>query len=556
MLKGYHYFSCCAAVLLSLLVAGQDRVAEAESEGSLWAGAQMERDRRDMEWEQVREQIAEDEALRKQRVEQGNTPSVEIDESEVHFELKGIEHNPSEILTQEEIRGITDAYVGRQITAKDLLEMTDKITALYRDKGYMTCGAVLNRRIHDGVASIHLVEGRTEAITITGNRYTNEDYITGRLGLQTGEVANIDKLNENLRWFHGTNDVQLRVVIKPGTKEETTDYEIIVLEPKNQTVSLYTDNDGYENSGRWRQGLFYTMRSLSGNRDALRASFIRSQGTKAWSLGYSFPVSQRGMRLDLTYSGNRTEITSGELRELGVQGKAQSFSLTWRVPFSITERSRHEMGLQYVYQTTKTELGHGTGVGVEPWVDDKIHRVIPYVSFTHYGKSSVLYHKHSFVFARNRSLYGVSNTAKLYRLSAFWQKRYGGGQFWQGRVEGQWSANSYLTSSDRFFIGGVNSVRGYEEGFIGGTKGLTANLEYHIPLNKDRSVSLFPFFDWGTISGDVGMEHKTLMSAGLGLEAQYKDIYGTLTIGFPFKKDFYENKVDSTRINFSLSATF
>ncbi|MBO5650019.1 MAG: ShlB/FhaC/HecB family hemolysin secretion/activation protein, partial [Selenomonas sp.] len=297
---------------------------------------------------------------------------------------------------------------------------------------------------------------------------------------------------------------------------------------------------------------FYTMRSLSGYRDALRGSFIRSQGTKAWTMGYSIPLSQRGMRLDLNYSGNRTKITNGELKNLGVRGKAQSFSLNWRVPFYITAHSRHETGLQYIYQTSKTDWGYGS----VSWTDDKINRVIPYVSFTHYGNSSVFYHKHSFVFAKRRDIDGKSDSANLYRLSSFWQKRYGGGQFWQARLEGQWSSEDYLASSDRFFIGGVTSVRGYEEGFIGGPKGMTANLEYHVPLDKARRFSLFPFVDWGTISGVTGMEHRTLLSAGLGLEARYKQLYSTLSVGFPIKKDFYETSVDSTRVDFSLSATF
>ncbi len=539
------------ALALGFMGAGQTFVEAAANPTDI-AGMQMERDRRDIEREQVREEIAEDEAARKSQVEQGEASSTENADTEIHFELKKVEWNPSAILTQEELQAVTDAYIGRQITAKDLLEMTDKITALYREKGYMTCGAVLNRRIHDGVAKVRLVEGRTENVSVSGNRSTRENYITGRLGLKPGEIANIAKLNKDLRWFHGTNDIQLRVVIKPGAAEGTTDYEIIALEPQNQTVTLYLDNDGYDNSGRWRQGIFYAMRSLSGYRDALRGSFIRSQGTKAWTMGYSIPLSQRGMRLDLNYSGNRTKITNGELKNLGVRGKAQSFSLNWRVPFYITAHSRHETGLQYIYQTSKTDWGYGS----VSWTDDKINRVIPYVSFTHYGNSSVFYHKHSFVFAKRRDIDGNSDSANLYRLSSFWQKRYGGGQFWQARLEGQWSSEDYLASSDRFFIGGVTSVRGYEEGFIGGPKGMTANLEYHVPLDKARRFSLFPFVDWGTISGVTGMEHRTLLSAGLGLEARYKQLYSTLSVGFPIKKDFYETSVDSTRVDFSLSATF
>ncbi len=547
--------SFCLALLAGLLAGNQAAVA-APTEGGLDAGAQMERARREMEREQMMEQIAEDEAAKQNKVEQEEKAPAPEAGAEVSFELKQVNCSASEILTQEEIQGVTESYIGRQVIVKDLQEMAEKITDLYRQKGYMTCGAVLPpQRIHEGIVEIRLIEGKTGEVSITGNRYTKAGYITDRLGLKSGEIPNIDKLNRDLRWFHGTNDIQLRVVMKPGTQEGTTDYEIIAFEPKNQSVTLYADNDGYETSGRWREGLFYNMRSLTGQRDALRASFIRSQGTKAWALGYSFPISKEGMRLDLNYSSNKTKVTSGELKPLGVEGKATSYSLTWRVPVHITEHSRHEAGIQYVRQTAKTDLGRGTNL-VVPWVDDKIQRVIPYVSFTHYGNSTVFYHKHSFVLAKRTDIDNDSDTAKLYRLSSFWQKRYKSGQFWQARLDAQWGSSDYLASSDRFFIGGVNSVRGYEEGFIGGDRGMTAGLEYHIPLDKARRYSIFPFFDWGTVAGDTAPEHRTLMSAGLGIEARYKYLYSTLTVGFPFKKDFYENHLDSSRVDFSLSATF
>ena len=553
--------SICLVLALGLLAGSHAAAAPAPAPTpsptrGLDAGAQMERDRRDMERERVLEQIAEDEAAKKNKVEREDAPPADEAGTEISFELKQVNWNPSEILTQEEIRSVTESYIGRQVTLKDLREMADRITDLYREKGYMTCGAVLPpQRIHEGVVEVRLIEGKTGEITVEGNRHTKTGYIISRLGLKPGEIANTDKLNRDLRWFHGTNDFQLRVVMKPGAEDGTTDYEILALEPQNQTVTLYVDNDGYESSGRWRQGIFYNIRSLSGQRDALRMSFLRSQGTKAWSLGYSFPISPKGMRLDLDYAGNRTEVTNGELRALGVEGKSNSFSVTWRVPFLVTEKARHEAGLQYVDQKAKSELGQRTGL-VVPWVDDKIQRTALYVSFTHYGDSTVFYHKHSFVRARRKNIDSVSDTTNFYRLTSFWQKRYQGGQFWQARLDGQWSSGSFMAASDRFFIGGVTSVRGYEEGFIGGSKGLTAGVEYHIPLDKARRVYLFPFFDWGTVSGYAAPEHRTLMSAGLGVEARIKNVYGAVTVGFPLRKDFYDTRVDSARVDFSLSATF
>ena len=551
MKKTYQLF--CLALIAGLLLNGYAMAAPL-AQGGLDAGSQMERDRRAIEREQVMQQIAEDEAAKKNKVEQGQAPAGEEAGAEVSFALQQVTWNPTEILTQEEIQAVTTAYIGREVTLQDLREMTDRITDLYREKGFMTCGAVLPpQRIHEGVVEIRLIEGKTGHVTLTGNRFTRRNYILKRMGLQAGEVANTEKLNKDLRLFQGTNDIQLRVVMKPGTEEGVTDYDIMVFEPKNQTVTLYMDNDGYKTSGRLREGIFYNRRSLTGQRDPLRAHYLRSQGTNSWGISYSVPISLTGMKLDLGYAGNTTKVVKGELEDLGVKGHSHSYNMTWRVPFHVTERTRHEAGLQYTHQTAQTDLGHGTRVH---WVDDKINRLIPYVSFTHYGDSSVLYHKHAYVWARRRDIDGESDTANLYRISAFWQKRYEHGQFWQSRLDGQWGSNDNLASSDRFFIGGVNSVRGYEEGFIGGDRGIAMGIEYHVPLDKEKRYFIYPFFDWGTVGGDTAPAHHKLMSAGLGVEARYKDLYATLTCGFPFKRDFYGDKVNRGRVDFSLSYTF
>ena len=166
--------SFCAALLMGMLAGGNTAFAVA-TEGGMDAGAQMERARREMEREQVMEQIAEDEAARQSKVEQGEKASAEEAGTETSFELKQVNCGSSEILSQEEIAAVTSAYIGRQVTVKDLQEMAGKITDLYREKGYMTCGAVLPpQRIHEGVVEIRLIEGKTvKKVIVVPGRLVN-----------------------------------------------------------------------------------------------------------------------------------------------------------------------------------------------------------------------------------------------------------------------------------------------------------------------------------------------------------------------------------------------
>ena len=116
--------SICLALAIWLL-AGGHAAAAAISAGGMDAGAQMERDRRAIERERVMEQIAEDEAAKKNKVEQGEKPATEEAGEEISLALQQVIWNPSEILTKDQIQAVTVSYIGKQVTLKDLREMAD-----------------------------------------------------------------------------------------------------------------------------------------------------------------------------------------------------------------------------------------------------------------------------------------------------------------------------------------------------------------------------------------------------------------------------------------------
>ena len=148
---------------------------------------------------------------------------------------------PSEVLTEAELQKITEPYIGKTVSLADLYAITGAINNLYNDKGYMVCKAYLPpQRIHGGVVQIKLLEGKTGLVTLQGLKHTKEKYVTARVPLKPGTVANTAALNKQLQRFNGTNDVQLRILVHAGKEPGTTDYEIAAYEPKqNQSVTLY-----------------------------------------------------------------------------------------------------------------------------------------------------------------------------------------------------------------------------------------------------------------------------------------------------------------------------
>ena len=525
------------------------------------SGAQLSQARKYMERELIAQQLEEDQKKKKSQVET-DLKKPEETAAKITFTLTKVETDPSEVLTEAELQNITASYVGKIVSLADLYAITGAINNLYNDKGYMVCKAYLPpQRIHDGVVQIKLLEGKTGLVTLQGLKHTREKYVAARVPLKPGTVANTAALNKQLQRFNATNDVQLRILVHAGKEPGTTDYEIAAYEPKqNQSVTLYLDNNGYETSGRFRQGLFYNIRSLTGMRDSLRLNYIRSEGTNMYGLGYSVPVSKLGTRLEFDYSGNTTKIIKGEAESLGIRGNSSAIGLAVRHPLRVDQKRRDEVGLQFLNQKSKTKWR-----SIDYWTEDKRNTFIPYISFTHYGNSSILYHKHSFPitnFKNTAAGSGENNSNYVsYQLNMLYQKMYKHGQMFSARLDGQLADDKNRSSADRFYLGGTNSVRGYEESFgVGGNKGVTVGLTYQLPLNKKQSLHAFTFFDYGWISNNVDLNTSSYSaySTGLGLSASIKNVYASMTLGIPLKREFEftTKKVSNTRFDFVMSATF
>ena len=530
-------------------------------EGQYDAGVQLNRAREYMERQLTEQRMEEDQQKKKAQVENAMQQPLDESTAKVVFTLARVDVDPSEVLTEGEIQKVIEPYIGKNVSLSDLYAITSAINNLYTDKGYMVCKAYLPpQRIHEGVVQIRLLEGKTGLVTVKGLKRTREGYVTSRIPLKPEKVANTGVLNKQLQRFNATNDVQLRVVVHAGEKPGTTDYEIVAYEPKqNQSVTLYLDNNGYETSGRFRQGIFYNMRSLTGIRDSLRLNYIRSRGTNVYSAGYSVPISKMGTRLDLDYSGNTTKIVKGPLKDENIKGRSHVLGLTLRHPIRVDSNHRDEVGLQYLNQKSVTDWGPIR------WTDDKRNTFIPYISFTTYGDSSIFYHKHSIPFTKydGKSFGGDirrNSNYTSYQLNMLYQKKYKHGQMFSTRLDGQLAGSKDRSSADRFYLGGANSVRGYEESFIGGNKGVTVGLTYQAPLNKKQTLHAFTFFDYGWVKDDIDLNASSysLYSTGVGLSATYKNLYASLTLGIPLKRsyEFTTEKVDNTRLDFVCSATF
>ena len=523
------------------------------------AGIQMNRMRNYLERERVNRQIAEDRAAAKNKVESEAAKQTAPGEV-ITFELKKIVTDASAVLTDAELDAIIKPYEGKQVQLNDIYAIVDKINALYNDKGYVTCRAFLPpQTITDGTVKLLLVEGRTGSTIVNNNKYTKTKYITNRMHLAKGEIANIKQLNKDLLLFNATNSTQLRIMMKAGTEPGTTDYEITAYEPMRDTWTIFEDNAGSDTSGEYRTGLFFNTKSLSGHCDALSLGTVISEGTKAANVMYSRSLGRSGTKMNLVYSTNAVEVVKGEYEDM-IKGHANSYAIGFTQPIVVNETTRTELSLDYNRQNSKTDfMPAGTRFNI---ADDSVQDFSLGFAMTNYGASHVFYQKHSYVRGYSESTPDMSaqnsQNFGFYKFNAMYQKLYKAGQMWSLRADAQWSGSEGMVSSRQFYMGGMYSVRGYKENYLGGDSGFTFSAEYAVPV-INKNTSAFTFFDYGHVygNGQSDDQHNVLSSVGLGIRSTINQYCSaSLILGIPLQREFSAEKVSKTRLHFIVSGQF
>ena len=523
------------------------------------AGIQMNRMRNYLERERVNRQIAEDRAAAKNKVESEAAKQTAPGEV-ITFELKKIVTDASAVLTDAELDAIIKPYEGKQVQLNDIYAIVDKINALYNDKGYVTCRAFLPpQTITDGTVKLLLVEGRTGSTIVNNNKYTKTKYITNRMHLAKGEIANIKQLNKDLLLFNATNSTQLRIMMKAGTEPGTTDYEITAYEPMRDTWTIFEDNAGSDTSGEYRTGLFFNTKSLSGHCDALSLGTVISEGTKAANVMYSRSLGRSGTKMNLMYSTNAVEVVKGDYEDM-IKGHANSYAIGFTQPIVVNETTRTELSLDYNRQNSKTDfMPAGTRFNI---VDDSVQDFSLGFAMTNYGASHVFYQKHSYVRGYSESAPDMSaqnsQNFGFYKFNAMYQKLYKAGQMWSLRADAQWSGSEGMVSSRQFYMGGMYSVRGYKENYLGGDSGFTFSAEYAVPV-INKNTSAFTFFDYGHVygNGQSDDQHNVLSSVGLGIRSTINQYCSaSLILGIPLQREFSAEKVSKTRLHFIVNGQF
>ncbi|MBQ8417133.1 MAG: ShlB/FhaC/HecB family hemolysin secretion/activation protein [Phascolarctobacterium sp.] len=473
-------------------------------------------------------------------------------EADLRFEVKEVRVTKSELLSVEELRSLV-AFDGTQVmTVKDLQEIVDKINAAYLAKGVQTAQAVLPPQvIKDGVVYIRLIEGHYGEIKVQGNKRILSGYVYDRVTAKQGELSDLNQLQKDLLLYNNTNNHRLSAELVPGKEVGTSDLVLTLHEPENPWSSyFFVDNANQDESGLYRAGFMSAAYGLSGADDRLVVNPIFTEGSVSGMLAYDAPISNKGTRATFSYSRNRVKIIDGQFEDFDIKAYSNDLAIGINHPLNVTALAKVDF-----FAEAHRKWSNTTYAGWDI-ADNETNLLKAGLNARSYDKNGLWFVQLSVsdydseLTVREREVSGNYYGAYVMRRQNLPNDTY-----LLLRAYGQYTDEKDLPSSEQFSVGGIATVRGYEESELSGDKGYFASLEYGFPLSKDKqSLRGFVFYDYGAVYNSYNLQgdRSYISSTGAGLEFFHKGWYGKVALGIPLEDSGEDIHKSKTRTHFYL----
>jgi hemolysin activation/secretion protein len=448
--------------------------------------------------------------------------------------VRGFRVSGNTVLPEGEIQAALAPFVGRRLSAEDLIAARDALTRLYLDRGYATSGAYLpDQRVTDGIVELRVEEGRLEDVSVTGASHLRAKYLRARLLRDSEGPLQVQRLRESLEQLQeGPLVERVSAVLQPGTRPGASRLELEVHESAQGSASFTADNGQSPAIGAERAELRATRYNLLGNGDGLELMSGLTRGLRSYEGRYWVPLGARETELELRYRSSTADVVEEPFDALDIASRWRAVSLGLRHPLYPSDDSVVWLGLQGDWIRSRTYLDDqrfGFSQGSEHG-EVKISALRATQDWVRRDLDDVLALRSTFslgldLFDASDAGGGAPDGTFLAWLGqAQWAHRFdawlGGAQL-IARADVQLTPNPLLTP-ERFSVGGAYSVRGYRENELIRDNAAVGSLELRVPIWRapdggDR-LQLAPFLDLGH-----GWDHestdgpRTLASVGLGL---------------------------------------
>ncbi len=481
------------------------------------------------------------------------------------FEVVG-----STVFSLEDFAKVTAPFTNRPLSFAELLQARSAVTQLYIDQGYVTSGALIPpQTLQGGIVTIQVLEGRLEAINVTGTRRLRSGYVSDRIAKGAAKPLNVPRLLEALQLLQLNPLIQnLKADLSAGPRPGTSLLEVEVIEARSFNPQLILNNARSPSVGSFQRGIQLNEANLLGFGDGLSLAYTNTDGSNELNASYTLPINPDNGTLSLSYDTSWSRVVEFPFNALNIEGASRDYELTLRQPLIQTPEKEFALGLSIARRESDVSFFEGDPLAsLDPALQGSTGLVALRFFQEWTQRSSQT------VFAARSQLsvgFGTFNPTfeAIMPDSSFFA--------WRGQV--QWGrllapetllllrSDVQLTPSslfpiEQFGLGGQASVRGYRQDLFLTDNGASASAELRFPIyrapRQQRVLQLVPFVDFGAawnLSGQDNPTPNTLASVGLGLRLQLDErLTARFDWGIPLvSTDLPERTLQEQGLYFSL----
>lgn len=435
------------------------------------------------------------------------------------FLVQGFRIEGNTVFTEGRLKRLLERFYDLELNLYDLNKAADAITRYYQDNGYPVARAVIPaQRVEAGVVRIEVIEGTLSRILFRGNQRYGEDFLARMAALLgNGRVATVDELERVMLLLNDLPGLQARSTLQPGAEFGSTE-AVIQLEEKAAGITFGLNNFGRKESGVWRADVNAELNNPTGTGDQLGFRGIRSADglTEFRRFSYSMPVGTEGMRMAIGHSAVDYKV-AGTFASLGIRGTVKNTDLVVTYPY-LRSRSRNVSfgagwrntgGTQKALATplSQNSLDIATAYVAGNWVHEDSATTSSVLQVSGNGRRN-------FSGARSQEAMRAKldlDVNHLAGLSNHWDLAM------RLNLVGGASA---LPDTERFSLGGPDSVRAYLPGELRGDMGYLLSAEFRRTFNVGRMFGTATVFvDQGAVAnrGFDGTDQLSGIGAGLSL---------------------------------------
>lgn len=430
--------------------------------------------------------------------------------------------------TESELQTLLVDLQGRVVSLGELQAGANRITRLYRERGYPLARAYLPaQEVDGGIVQIAVLEGHYGQVQLQNDARLKGAALAPLTGLQSGDAVRAAPLERSLLLLNDTPGVEVKSTLTPGASVGTTDLLVDVQPGPLVSGSVDLDNYGNRFTGEYRLGGSLNLNNPLGLGDQLSLRAMSSdEQQQYYRAAYQLPIGPWATQVGMSYSDMDYELAR-DFDDLDAHGNARVTSIYAIQPLLRSRNLSLFAQLQFDDKRLKDDidlfarksdkrarvvigsltgnsrdnfLGGGVNSFALAWsqgslnIDGKNNQLIDDLTAGTQGR----FHK------INPSLVRLQRVTDRFSLYT--------------QAQGQWTDGN-LDSAEKISLGGIYGVRAYPQGEASGDQGWLANIELRYALTPAWQLATFVDHGQVRLNKDTwsdGDNHRSLSAAGLG----------------------------------------